>query len=129
LKRQNIVFEFLGFGSPRAVVINFSAIILALAIIPTAFWDRSPDLCIWHRFILPLVFRHHCPTSGIFAGCHVPSCGLTHALSQLLHGDFASAFDYNKLVFIVFGLIVFLLVWNTIKLIKNNNGRFSRTCV
>ncbi len=112
------LLEFLSLSTPRAVVVDFSAIIIALAIIPTAFWDSSPNLCIWRQVILPLIFRHRCPSSGIFANCHCPGCGLTHAMSRLLHADLVGAYQYNHLVYIVAIVILIIYVANIIKLIK-----------
>jgi len=110
--------ELLGFGSPKAVVIDFSVIFIALGIIPTAFWDRTPDTCIWHRFILPFFFHNNCPTSGIFANCHIFSCGLTHAFSALLHGNFAGAYEFNKLVYIVLAVMLIFYIKNIYRLFR-----------
>jgi len=115
---KKIIFEYLSFGSAKAVVVNFSVILVALGIIPTAFWDRTPNICIWRRFISPLIFQNNCPTSGIFADCHCPACGLTHAMSYLLHGNFTAAYESNNLVFVVVGLILFLVIYNLINLKK-----------
>lgn len=118
LRKMSVVFEFLSLRSPRAVVVDFSVALLALTIIPTAFWDRSFDLCVWHRIILPLVFRGVCPTSGFFKDCHIFSCGMTHAFSALLHGHFSQAYEYNRLVYIIFALILFFLIYNVARLLK-----------
>jgi len=122
LKKIDRVFEFLSLSSPMAVVVDFSAILFVLAITPTAFWDRTPDLCIWHRFILPWIFHEACPISGIFADCHCPGCGLTRAMSAMLHGNFQTAYDYNHLIFIVSGIIIFLIGWNFYKIISAKNN-------
>ena len=114
----NLLFEFLSLSTPRAVVADFSVILLALAITPTAFWDRTPDTCVWHRFILPLIYRGQCPTSGIFKDCHIFSCGMTHAMSRLLHGDLSGAYYYNHLVYIVVTVVLVIYLYNIWKLIK-----------
>jgi hypothetical protein len=38
-----------------------------------------------------------CPFHEL-TGLHCPGCGATRAMHQLLHGHFATAFDYNPLV-------------------------------
>jgi hypothetical protein len=111
-----ILKEFLSFGSPRAVVANFSMIFIIIGIVPTAFWDTAPDLCIWHRFILPIVFNNNCPSAGIFADCHIPSCGLTHAFSALLHGNFSDAYSFNHLVYFVLTIMLIIYFKNIYKL-------------
>jgi len=128
LRRFNkILFEFLSFGSPRAVVINFSVITLALVIIPTAFWAEKGDICIWHRFILPLMYSNHCPETGIFAHCYCPGCGLTHAFSRLFHGDLVGAYEYNQNISFVAVIVFIIYITNIYRLIKNGRPHSLRT--
>jgi len=94
---------------------------LALAIIPTAFLGQKGGICIWHNFILPLIFKDNCPENGIFSHCYCPACGLTHATSALLHGQITEAYNFNPLVFITTPLILFLLIYNLFKLRKNRS--------
>jgi hypothetical protein len=116
-----VLKELLSFGSAKAVVINFSLIFFSLAIIPTAFWDSTVSICPWRTFILPLLFRGHCPEEGFFAQCLCPGCGLTHAFSALFHGNFVEAYDFNKLVFLVLAVMLLVYLKNIYKLFFQNN--------
>jgi hypothetical protein len=118
-----IFYQFLSdcisFNSPKAIIFNLALILLLLAIIPTFYLERSPVTCIFKSTILPLVFHHNCPTEGFFADCNCPACGLTRAMSRLLHGDLQGALEYNLLIVPVSLTILFLLVTNLVKLRKN----------
>jgi len=125
VSRKNIVSKFwslayrqAGLGSPKAVVVSFSVVFMALAVIPTAFLGQPGSLCIWHRFVLPWIFHNYCPQSGLFANCLCPGCGITHAMSRLLHGDIIGAYNYNHLIYIVAAVVIIVYITNIIKLIK-----------
>jgi hypothetical protein len=75
-----------------AVLLGVAAL-LALAIIPTGILEKGPVLCVWRN-----LFGIHCPT-----------CGMTRAFSSLLHGKLVSAFEYNKLVVVVFPIYCAIL--------------------
>lgn len=119
ISRNNIFFEFLILGSPRAVVVDFSIVFIVLAIIPTAFLGQPGGICLWHRFVLPWIFHGYCPETGFFAHCFCPGCGITHAISRLLHGDLSGAYYYNHLVFLVAVIILIIFATNIIKLIRS----------
>jgi hypothetical protein len=106
-------------------VVNFSLIFIILEIIPTAFWNGTTNICIWRGFILPLIFSHHCPTTGIFAFCRCPGCGMTHAISAFVHGNFAAAYEYNRLVYIVVAVMLIILIKNILTLIRHKSGLIS----
>jgi hypothetical protein len=68
----------------------------ALALAPTAWLERTPSVCLyWNVF-----------------GVHCPGCGMTRAFSALLHTDFARALSHNKLVVVVFPVIVGVLAFD-----------------
>lgn len=57
----------------------------------------------------------HAPTVCLFrnlVGLRCPGCGMTHALSALLHGEFARAFLYNKLVVVAFPALVGVVLYD-----------------
>jgi hypothetical protein len=125
LSKKKLIIEFLspacrqaGSGSPRAVVYNLSAIIITLAIIPTAFLERFPTKCIWKSYILPIFFHQHCPTSGFFSGCNCPGCGLTRGVSRILHGDIKNGLEFNKLSIIVLAVMLVIITINALKIKK-----------
>jgi hypothetical protein len=66
---------------------------LALIAIPTAWLERGPSLCLIRRIF----------------GVRCPGCGMTRAFSCIVHGKFKQAFQYNKLVVVVFPLVSY--VW------------------
>jgi len=68
----------------------------ALAAIPTVWLERAPSMCLYWN-----LFRFHCP-----------GCGMTRAFSALLHGEFARALAYNKLVVAVFPLVIGIVVYD-----------------
>jgi hypothetical protein len=58
------------------------AAFLALALVPVAFLDRLPAVCLYQRLF----------------GVRCLGCGMTHAFCAVLHGHLAAAFRYNRLV-------------------------------
>jgi len=71
-------------GSKRVIVLRLTLVacgLATLAIVPTAWLDRLPDLCLFERW-----FDHACL-----------GCGMTRALSTALHGDPAAAQALNPL--------------------------------
>ena len=58
---------------------------LAVVVIPTAWIERGPPLCL----------------SRIFFGVRCPGCGMTRAVSCAAHGRLRRAWDYNRLVMVV----------------------------
>lgn len=117
-KIKFVFFDFLSFGSPQAKVFNLTSILILLRIIPTSSLSNLPIKCVFKTLILPIIFRGHCPLTGIFADCNCPACGMTRGMSRLLRGDFTAAWNFNKMVFIVFVVMVILIIINLIKTIK-----------
>jgi len=112
---KKLVLDMVSFNTPQAIAINIAIIFLLLVILPTSALQNSPVPCVFKNYILPFVFRGHCPSSGIFANCECPGCGMTRALSRFLHGDLMGALAYNKLVLVLFSVMIVLLVWNILK--------------
>jgi len=128
-KIKNKIIKFLKvacrlatFGSPQAVVYNFSVILFMLMVVPTAFFESLPIKCVWKTYIIPLFFHGHCPTSGIFSDCRCPGCGLTRGISSILHGDFSAGQDHNRLSIFVLLYILALILLNLIKMKKSTGG-------
>ncbi len=112
--------DCISFNTPQAIIFNILIIFLMLAIIPTNYLIYSPVKCIFKNVIFPIIFSESCPVAGLFANCECPACGLTRALSSLLHGDISSALNYNVLVIPLFLVMLFVLILNIIKLIKKS---------
>ncbi len=108
-KIKSFLFDLLSFNTPQARVINFTLIFLIAALVPTDKLHYLPVRSIWKDFF------------------HVEpySVGLTRAMSRLFHGDLIGAWNFNKLVFPVLVVMLFLLIINLIKSIKyyKNNGK------
>ncbi len=118
-KIKKVFLDIVSFNTPEAIVFNLTSILVLLRIFPKSPWN-TPSLCVFKNFIFPLIFRGHCPTAGIFAGCNCPACGMTRAMSRLVRGDIVGAYAFNKGVFLVFiGMIVVIIV-NMHKIIKKS---------
>jgi hypothetical protein len=120
MKFSKTILEIISFGTPKAIVFNLTSILLILAAIPTNYLAYSPTKCVFKTFILPILFNGHCPATGIFSGCQCPACGLTRAMSRLLHGDFVGALNYNKIVFLVLSVMIVVIIINVAKIIREN---------
>lgn len=88
-------------ASPRigAAGVLFRSVGIALIpavvmLVPTELLDRAPAICLF-RLLL---------------GMECPGCGMTRAVSAVLHGDLARAFAYNRGIVVVFPLLV--LAWS-----------------
>ncbi|MGB8347482.1 MAG: DUF2752 domain-containing protein [Ktedonobacteraceae bacterium] len=79
---------------------------LALIATPTSWIERGPSLCLIRR-----VFGVRCP-----------GCGMTRAFSCIVHGKFKQAFQYNKLVVIVFPLLCYLWAKSLVADIRSLRG-------
>ncbi len=62
---------------------------LALVLIPTAWLERGPSICVIRRV----------------TGKPCPGCGMTRALSCVAHGHFKQGYQHNKRVIIVAPLL------------------------
>lgn len=101
-KIKHFLFDLVSFNTPQARVINFILIFLTAALVPTDKLHYLPVRSIWKE-----VF-------------HIEpySVGLTRAMSRLFHGDLVGAWNFNKLVFPVFAVMLLLLIHNFVKSIK-----------
>jgi hypothetical protein len=66
------------------------------------FIEGLPDICVFRRF-----FGFECRV-----------CGMTRALSALLHGDLDAAWGFNRGVLVVFPMLCFIVakrIWNDVK--------------
>lgn len=93
-------------------MINLSSILLLLALVPTRIIESAPKLCVFKNIIIPLFFQGHCPITGFFLDCSCPACGLTQAMSHLLHGEVSIAWGYNKGIFLVLLVMISLMAIN-----------------
>jgi hypothetical protein len=53
-------------------------------------------------------------------------CGLTRATQHFIHFDFISAYNFNKLVFLVVPLLIYFWVKEIIKMYKKIKGQSSK---
>jgi len=84
-------------STPRARVFVFSFVLIFFALFPTEKLGEPGIFFIYKNFILPVIFKNHCPKTGIFHDCFCPACGASHGISRILHGDISGALNYNKL--------------------------------
>ncbi|MBD3310296.1 DUF2752 domain-containing protein [Candidatus Woesearchaeota archaeon] len=125
-KLKQVGLDLISFDSPQARLFNLSAILAALSAVPTDKLGYFPIRCVFKHVIFPLIFGGKCPESGIFAGCNCPGCGMTRAMSRLLHLDPTGAYAYNKMVFVLFAVMVALIIINTIRTVqfRRKTGRW-----
>lgn len=77
---------------------------ITLLILPKEFFDQGQSVC-----LSVVLFDKKCY-----------GCGMTRAIQHLIHFDFKGAAFYNKLSFIVFPLLVYMLVK---ELLFNNKSK------
>lgn len=106
-KSQNIFWEITTLSTPRARVVVFSLFLIFLALFPTQYLGEKGGHCIFHSFLFPLILKQSYYCLG---------CGLTHAVSRVMHGDFLGAYYYSKMIILVFPLILVILISDIIKL-------------
>jgi hypothetical protein len=70
--------------------------LVALALVPTPWLEHAPTVCLYRNLF----------------GLRCPGCGMTRALSALLHGEFAQAFLYNRLVVVAFPAILGVVLFD-----------------
>ena len=82
------------------LVIMVSAFVY-LMILPVDYFDEGQSICL----------------SVLLADTKCYACGMTRGIQHLIHGDFAGAWSYNKLSFLVFPLAVALIAQSIFQLI------------
>ena len=65
---------------------------LVLLVLPADFFDYGESICI----------------SNVFFNTQCYACGLTRAVQHLIHLDVLAAYEFNKLIVIVFPLLIFV---------------------
>jgi hypothetical protein len=65
---------------------------LVCILTPTSWLEGRPSICLIRKLF----------------GVSCPGCGMTRAISCVFHANFKKAFEYNKLVVIVFPLLCYL---------------------
>lgn len=68
------------------------AIPIILLLLPANFFDSGDSICISQRLL----------------GLECPGCGITRAIQHFIHGNFAIAWQFNKLVVLVAPLLITL---------------------
>ncbi len=81
---------------PIIRVILYVSIVLFFIIVPTEYIEKGPTICLFKN-----IFKMECL-----------GCGMTRAISSIFHGNFIKAFYYNKLVIVIFPLLVFFVLYD-----------------
>ena len=93
----------LGSRSPRFWrVIAIAGGFAALALTPVAWLEKMPSVCLYWNLL----------------GVHCPGCGMTRAISALLHADLNRALGYNPLVMVVFPALAGILLYDAANWLK-----------
>lgn len=69
----------------------FLICLCAFVLVPTSLLDSGHSICLFRNLF----------------GVECPGCGMIRAISSVFHGNFAQAFQYNKLVVIVLPLLCY----------------------
>jgi len=77
----------------------------------------SGPRCVF-KLILSLIYRDGCPTSGLFAHCEGPSCGMIRGMVELLNGNLGAAVAHNRAVPLVFTAMLIVLIINIVKVVR-----------
>ncbi|MBN1645686.1 DUF2752 domain-containing protein [Candidatus Woesearchaeota archaeon] len=115
---KSIVLDIISLASSQARVFVLVMALVVLAIVPTTGLVYCPFKSI-NKHMLPVLFNDNCPDDGVFKDC-CPSCGLTRGFSSVLHGHLHQAYEYNVLVFVVFGLVLALIYLNSAKVVREH---------
>ncbi len=75
---------------------------LTLIILPADYFDTGNSLCIHY----------------LITGKQCYGCGTTRAIQHLIHGEFTKAWQFNKLSFIIFALLLYLWIKYVVKIIR-----------
>jgi hypothetical protein len=79
---------------------------LILLALPADYFDTGQPMC-----VSVLLLNRECP-----------GCGMTRAIQHLIHLDFKGAYFYNKISFVVFPLLVYMIIWEIRKRYFGKNG-------
>lgn len=109
---KKFILDLISFNTPKARVVSLSAIISFFILLPTKYVECLPAKCVFKHFILPLIFNDKCPVNGLLANCECPACGMTRAMSRLLHGDTSGAYAYNRMVLLVLFVMLTVIAYN-----------------
>lgn len=82
------------------VLIGFVLGGFTLLLLPVDYFDQGESIC-----VSKMVFDLECY-----------ACGMTRGIMHLIHFDFSGAWHYNKMAFIVFPLVVYLVIKEFINL-------------
>lgn len=89
----------------RAVRLTFYIVAPVLfLLLPTSFFETGHSICLFQNLF----------------GMQCPGCGMTRAISAMLHGDILSAIRYNRSVAVVFPLLCCILVKGVAGELKGN---------
>jgi len=82
-------------------LIALGVVFLYLLYLPADHFDEGQSICL----------------SVLLADTKCYACGLTRGIQHLIHGNFATAWEFNKLTFIVFPLAVYMTITSLFKMI------------
>jgi hypothetical protein len=103
-----IYMKDIGQRNERKKIMSFvylgvlSLLFIVLIILPADFFDSGQSICL----------------SVVFFNKQCYGCGMTRAIQHLIHLDFKNAYHFNKLAFIVFPLLVYLISNELYKMYK-----------
>lgn len=94
------------FNSKQWLYTGYFALLLGIPIVlialPADFFDEGDSVCL----------------SVVLLNQECPGCGMTRGVQHLLHLDFMSAANFNKLSFVVLPLLIYLWVLELLRIRK-----------
>lgn len=97
--------------SRRSIIIAI-AVAVVVILSATVYWFYDPSTSIFPK----------CPVYAL-TGLQCPGCGAQRALHAFLHGDFATAWHFNALLFLMVPVVAVIAVS---ELLRNRYPRFNR---
>ncbi|MCL5432708.1 MAG: DUF2752 domain-containing protein [Patescibacteria group bacterium] len=104
--KKEFILDLIGLSTQKGRIFVFSFCLVFLVLYPTSYLKYLPVRSIWEN-----VF-HFVPYSS----------GMLRSLSMIAHLNFQAAWNLNKISFIVFFLILFLLIKDLKIILKVNRG-------
>lgn len=101
-KLKEITSKILTLSYPKYRIAIFLIVLLLLAILPFYIVEKTHDFSICSKLL----------------GKYCYSVGITRGVSSLLRGDFQRAIDYNPLSILVLFIIIWIIFYDTIKILK-----------
>lgn len=90
----------------RITLVLLAGCLITLLILPADYFDHGQAMCL----------------SRVLANRECYACGMTRGIQHLLHLDIQTAWEFNKLVFVVMPLAIFLILKDLLPIALGKNS-------